>query len=340
IYSSGAPLSTSASLQVDELFAVSVTEVYGSSETGGIAWRQQSRSAHQLWSPLHGVEVRQSSTDECLELRSSHLAVAETWYRTSDCVDIKENGDFTLRGRTDRIVKIEGKRCSLDDMEQFLQQHPAIESAVLVVMETQRVEIAACVIPSKEGWGLLEKQRKLECNKLFKTHLLQKFERAIVPRRWRYQAQLPVNSQGKIQYQEIKDIFAEDSEELGKLPEVQTYIEDGQSIQVSLHMPRNLIYFIGHFSKAAVLPGVVQIHWAQYYAQKYFSISGKFLRLEAIKFQRIIQAEQDIQLHLQFIEEKNKLLFHYESDQVRYSSGRIVYSEVEVDIDIEVEIDD
>ena len=43
IFSSGGPLLPESSQQAHALLGQSPTEVYGSSETGGVAWRQRAR---------------------------------------------------------------------------------------------------------------------------------------------------------------------------------------------------------------------------------------------------------------------------------------------------------
>ena len=54
VFSSGGPLPSEAALQARALLGVAPTEVFGSSETGGIAWRRWSAEQPQ-WHPLPGV---------------------------------------------------------------------------------------------------------------------------------------------------------------------------------------------------------------------------------------------------------------------------------------------
>jgi hypothetical protein len=69
---------------------------------------------------------------------------------------------------------------------------------------------------------------------------------------------------------------------------------------------------------------VVQIDWAIAYSRKYLSVSGDFIRMEAIKFSKLIEPGYIIQLILQFNSEKGQLSFSYQSDLGKHSSGRIV----------------
>ena len=79
-------------------------EVYGSSETGGIAWRQQQTAHDEKWTPLPNIKWRIDATEGVLEIRSRHLP-DEDWFRTADRAIPVGDDHFMLIGRVDRIVK-------------------------------------------------------------------------------------------------------------------------------------------------------------------------------------------------------------------------------------------
>ena len=70
VFSSGGPLPEEAARQVRQWLGVAPTEVYGSSETGGIAWRRWDTDLPP-WQPLPGVQWR--IDDGCLAVASAHL---------------------------------------------------------------------------------------------------------------------------------------------------------------------------------------------------------------------------------------------------------------------------
>lgn len=106
VFSSGGPLPEEAARQVRQWLGVAPTEVYGSSETGGIAWRRWDTDLPP-WQPLPGVQWR--IDDGCLAVASAHLDTPD-WWRTQDRVEALADGRFRLLGRADRIVKIEERR--------------------------------------------------------------------------------------------------------------------------------------------------------------------------------------------------------------------------------------
>lgn len=325
IFSSGAPLKREDSLLANEHLGTAVLEVYGSTETGGIAWRQQNPQSDALWQAMPGVQVRINTASECLELRSAHLADSVTWQLTPDRVRFDDQGQFTLLGRADRIVKAEGKRTSLDEMEATLLQHPAVDAVRLLMLEGKRAEIASVVVLSSHGDITLASKGKRHLNETLRNHCLQRFERPVLPRRWRYVERLPVNTQGKFERQALLKLFQKEAASKPQLPNVlnKESTASGQ-IHLQLHIPEDLLFFDGHFDKVSILPGVVQVHWVDHYARQSFSLTESFLRLESIKFKQIINPGQEIALALNYDPVKRKISFVYSSTSGEHASGHIV----------------
>ncbi len=326
IFSSGAPLHRDASLLARERFGVAISEVYGSSETGGIAWRQQNPADEAFWQAMPGVQVRKNNSDDTLAVCSDHLPDSVEWLKTADRVRFNNHGEFTLLGRADRIVKVEGKRTSLDEMETCMLEHPFVKAARLLMLDGQRVEIAAVVVLSTAAEKLMSDKGKRHLNESLREHLLQSFERPLLPRRWRYVERLPINSQGKLEQKTLLDLFVKTTEQARpQLPvELERHSPSAEHLCLQLQVPEDLLFFDGHFDEAPILPGVVQVHWANHYARQMFTLKQDFLRLEVIKFKQIIHPGQKITLELQYDSAKQKIDFTYYSDLGPHATGRIV----------------
>lgn len=118
-----------------------------------------------------------------------------------------------------------------------------------------------------------------------------------------------------------------DSIAVGKtLPQLIRSEQADAGLTLTLIVPASLIYFPGHFPVHAILPGVVQIDWAIQFGRQHFGITGGFQKMEALKFQAIIEPQQQIQLTLDYRLATGKLLFSYDSARGRHSSGRIVFA--------------
>ncbi len=208
IFSSGGPLSLEAANAIVHCYGKPPIEVFGSTETGGIAYRRQ-QDNQQSWRAFATHEIKQDPDDGALWLKSPYLESSD-WLRCDDKIQLIAPGEFVLQGRLDRIVKIEEKRLSLVQMEALLESHPLVDQAALVVLEQPRVQLGAAIRLSAEGNTLLEREGKLAVNNALKQHLLSQFERVTLPRRWRYPAALPLNTQGKRIHKELLELFLHD----------------------------------------------------------------------------------------------------------------------------------
>ena len=108
-------------------------------------------------------------------------------------------------------------------------------------------------------------------------------------------------------------------------PEILGETVEPNSLTLALRIPEELAYFTGHFDEVSVVPGVTQILWAVYFAQRYFSISRPFSHMEAIKFKELLLPAQRLELILRHSPPPNKLEFIYRSETAEYSSGRIYF---------------
>jgi len=101
-------------------------------------------------------------------------------------------------------------------------------------------------------------------------------------------------------------------------------VQNDEELILSIEIPDSILYFQGHFPEHPILPGVVQVHWAEHFGRRYFKNLAQFSRLEKIKFHAIITPNIQMDLILTHKESIKKLLFCYQTDQQKYSSGCIV----------------
>lgn len=118
VFSSGGALPVEAAGSLYDRLQQWPIEILGSSETGGIAWRQGA----QPWQPFADVQLSQDA-DGALRIASKYLPEGHI-EQTADAARIHADGRFELLGRLDRIVKLEEKRISLPMLEQALMTHP------------------------------------------------------------------------------------------------------------------------------------------------------------------------------------------------------------------------
>src|SRR5690625_5781917 len=72
-----------------------------------------------------------------------------------DRVQLLDDGGFILLGRADRIVKVEGKRLSLTEMQRHLEAHGAIAEARIILVKGRREQLAVVATLTEAGQAQL-----------------------------------------------------------------------------------------------------------------------------------------------------------------------------------------
>lgn len=317
VFSSGGPLPVEAAIQVRQLLGVAATEVYGSSETGGIAWRRWYDTA-PAWQALPGVQWRVE--DGCLEVASGHLETTD-WWRTQDRVQALDDGCFRLLGRADRIVKVEERRVSLDALERALCADPQVAEAQVFMLAGAREQLAAVVVPADPALvGADEAERRTFFRRLGAV-LARSHDAVVRPRRWRLVTAMPLNAQGKVPHAALEALFRP------LMPVPQWMQKSHDSALLQLVLDPALRVFDGHFPQARILPGVAQLDWAVGYGRQAFAIPLHFVRMDVVKFQQVARPGDVLALQLDWDAPQGMLAFRYTSGHGVHASGKIIFAE-------------
>jgi len=317
VFSSGGPLPWDAVWRCREALGQIPAEIYGSSETGGVAWRRR-ESEDGAWTPFPGVELRVDPGRHTLGLRSP-LAPDQEWMDTEDLA-VLQDGKLRLLGRADRVAKVEEKRVSLGALEEALRAHPDVLEARVIVLSGQREELGAVLVPRPGRMPLDERSRR-ELLAGLKALLVGRFEAVVRPRRWRLVDELPQNAMGKTTTAGLEALFARETAPLQ--PELIFMRPGPKGVELELLLSPDLHWFQGHFPAAAILPGVVQIHWAVGYAAAYLGLDGSFQSMQALKFQRPLRPGQRVCLALAPRPDGRSFEFAYHTEAGRHASGRV-----------------
>ena len=207
VFSSGGPLSAATAAAFHTAWGCAPTEVFGSTETGGIAWRVRHPAASEqdAWTPMPEVDIT-LAPDSALQIRSPFLPSPDPW-RMDDAATLLPDGRFLLSGRLDRTVKIEEKRLALPEMEARLSTHPFVgKAAVTPFAASHRTRIGAVIVPSEAGISAHEADRKALSTALRK-HLAAWYDPILLPRHWRFVDALPYDERGKLQHTALACLF-------------------------------------------------------------------------------------------------------------------------------------
>jgi len=208
IFSSGGPLPKTSAEEFNRQLGRAPTEIFGSTETGGIAWRRQEND--DAWTLFPEISAN-SDQDGALVVRSPFLSADgqnEAELRMADAAELLTDKRFRLLGRLDRIVKIEEKRLSLPELEARLTEHPWIVAGAAVALAGRRQQIGAVLVLNTEGRDHLEQHGRRSSIQELRRFLAQYFEAVMLPRRWRFAEQLPINERGKLTHAALSQLFS------------------------------------------------------------------------------------------------------------------------------------
>lgn len=317
-FSSGGPLAADAASNYAAAFGAAPVEIYGSTETGGIAWRRQDQT--DAWQALNGIEINRGD-DGALNLRSPHLG-HDDWHRTDDTIALDPDGRFRLQGRLDRVIKLDGKRVSLPELEARLGLHPYVAQAAVVSLEgISRERVGAVVALTAAGSEALLERGRVALAKILRRHLAAYFDIVVLPRFWRFRFALPFDVRGKLPAAVVAAAFDARADGVEVLSEARS----NTALHYELRVPPTLIHFAGHFPGLPILPGVVQIDWAMRLAAEQVPGVRALASIEQLKFKVPVPPGALLDLILTHDLPRRRVQFTYRLGGRDCTSGVIVY---------------
>ena len=348
VFSSGAALPAETAAALRGHLGLAVTEIYGASETGGIAWRRhrapelrategaagdgrvaegsgdvratdgagpdepgaEDMSEAPAWQPLPGVSVEADASGRLL-LRSPFLPPdAAVPFVCADQIERGEDGRFRLLGRRDGVLKIGGKRVALAEVEQRLLAQPGLADAA----------VAAVVAAGPRGQEIVAAVVPRDLNldpaevvAQVRHGLLQWFDPVVVPRRIKVTTRLPREPSGKLTRASLLALFDRGGGKDG--PPRTEFVIRGHSQTGDLHrfgvqVPLDLAFFRGHFAGFPVLPGVAQV--VALVLARVRALHPELdepRALSRLKFRRTIAPGDELQLQLQIDAVRRRVSF-------------------------------
>jgi len=198
-FSSAGALDSSDSLYFYKKTGLEITEIYGSTETGGVASRNVSEQTDS-WKPFDIVSCKLK--DKRLLVKSDFTSPEmeqdkEGFSLTGDEVRKEKGNRFILLGRADGVVKVAGKRVDLLDVQNKIKRLSTVSDAFVLALPTEkgRESVVAAVVA---------------CD-LTQTHLkkllMDILEPYAVPRRVKIVSSIARTSTGKIDRRSIEKFF-------------------------------------------------------------------------------------------------------------------------------------
>lgn len=282
VLSSGAPLPAHVADAWSTRFDQAITEVFGSTETGGIAWRQ--RRVDARWRPLPGVTVTEGD-DGRLLLDAPWLAPdAPRPHAGDDRVEVHDDGTFTHHGRLDDVVKIASKRVSIGAVTAAIQAHPQVADAAVIAASPpgrDRVVLHAFVVGDADLADL-------------RRHLRDRLDAVAIPRLHAVDA-LPRSATGKLPRAAVEALLPWNR----RLVPITDSVE-GDSATATFRLPAAHAVFAGHFPGRPVLPAVVQVEGLVVpSARRAWPELGALTGVSRARFRAAIGPDEDVEVTLQ-----------------------------------------
>ena len=219
-----------------------VTDVLGSTETGGIATRDHPMNA---WTPLPGAKV---------SAPAGQLVVESPWcggarVELDDRVEIRQDGTFHYLGRSAELVKIAGKRADAHAIEATVLAIPGVADVALVVHaaagKEPRIALAITTLPGGPQVG----------REAIAAAIRQQFDAVFVPRIIKLVPRIPRTERGKLDSEALRDLLGlNKAHTTDHIP--LRRVAPGEYLADIAH---DLVFFRGHFDAFAILPGAVLV---------------------------------------------------------------------------------
>ena len=182
---SGGPLDPAIAAEFERRAGWPVLQVYGSTETGGIAVRRGSGPLE----PFPQLAWKSRESDGRLVIKSAWQDRPSDWHCTDDVVAV-EGGTFRLLGRADSVVKIGGRRFSTGEIVQTALAAPGVAQAHALPYDRFGEHAIALFVVASNGLSLSAAD--------VRAHLASRLAPFKVPRTIHVLAELPTRGIGKV----------------------------------------------------------------------------------------------------------------------------------------------
>lgn len=192
--------------KIEHWLGIIPDEIYGSTETGVLAWRSQTEE-QTGWKPFPSVQLI-AEHDHWRAF--SPLIPQSEGLLLDDQLIFGDDGLFKLIGRKDRIVKLEEKRISLTEIERQLLNIDGISDAVaLVINRNGRSSIGALLVLNDDIQTQWQTNAHQHLEQSWRKALMSTLEPIAIPRYWRVTNTIPTNSMNKRIYTQLQELFNE-----------------------------------------------------------------------------------------------------------------------------------
>lgn len=291
IVASGSALRGETAAEVEKALGVSPLEIYGSTETGTIAWRRRrdGKSAELM----DGVEAVADGEGR-LVITASPYSMAVP-FTMSDAVRFTGPRRFELLGRVDRMAKVLERFVSLSAVERAFDGHPLVSVSRAETCSEGVARIGLVAVLSAQGRAELARGTFAALLARLRHDLAPVLGAHAYPRRIRFVHALPVDSRGKTTAALVRSALAGNCRE----PVVLDWRATASVLEAKLVFPPDTECFDGHFPGFPVLAGVAQLFFIRHFAIEAFGAYPERVVYRKLKFRRVVRPSETVDMRLE-----------------------------------------
>lgn len=188
ILSSAAPLDSKTALAAESRYEVPIYEFYGSTETGAIAFREPTKT--DTWTSFNDISLQQE--DDWLGVSAPYFKQSQV---IEDYVEVLDDRNFIFKGRHAEIIKVSGKRTSLNDLNTVLLSIDGVVDGTFYQFDKDLDgRLSVIVVAHKLDRNTLHAALKGQMDEVF------------LPRKIIFLDRLPRTQSGKLPFTEIEKL--------------------------------------------------------------------------------------------------------------------------------------
>ncbi len=235
---------------VKHIFNTEIFEFYGSSETGVVARKLRFEGAH--FRVFKEVDIALSDDKE-LMIKAPYTG--DQFVCIGDLAEIKDQIYFNLLGRSNDIVKIDGKRIGLSDINLKICENELVKNSATILGKRSDRDIVVSFIVPKEKDILNTPYRERTSN--IQKYLYQYFDRGVVPKKVIFLNEIPLSAAGKVDAVTLRKYAQKCTlENKYSFSLISKYKND---LEVLINIGEDSVFFDGHFESQKIFPAVAQM---------------------------------------------------------------------------------
>ncbi|MEM0922172.1 MAG: AMP-binding protein [Pseudomonadota bacterium] len=198
ILSATAPMPLALAERLEARGGLPVFEIYGSTETGSLAWRRTVERPE--WRQMDGFRL-----DQTLEGTIASAPHLPEPVLLGDLVEVAADGRFLLLGRLGDMIHVAGKRTSLGALNAILVEAPGLADGVVLRARTGGDDRLRILAVRDRASNLSDDEIRAALRRHMQAHV----DPVFIPRRIDFVSSLPRSATGKITDQAAAHLSAE-----------------------------------------------------------------------------------------------------------------------------------